>query len=216
MNDLSAASGLPGPELASALWDLVGRGLVTGDGFQPLRDLMTSARATRHRGRAVHGRWALVERLPEASIAVDDLAGQIADQLLVRYGVVFRELAARESFTVPWREIARALRKREARGLVRGGRFVSGLMGEQYALPDAVDALRRVRRQARSGDEVRICATDPLNLVGILTPGPRIPAHPGAGLSFVDGAFVEAQDPRPGRSPARAPRLVALPREIQQ
>jgi ATP-dependent Lhr-like helicase len=216
MNDLSAASGLPGPELAAALWDLVGRGLVTGDGFQPLRDLMTSARATRHRGRAVHGRWALVERLPEAFIAVDDLAGQVADQLLVRYGVVFRELAARESFTVPWREIARALRKREARGVIRGGRFVSGLMGEQYAQPDAVDALRRVRRQARSGDEVRICATDPLNLVGILTPGPRIPAHPGTWLSFVDGAFVEAQDPRPGRSPARTPGLVALPREIHQ
>src|SRR5262249_17891839 len=122
---------------------------------------------------------------------------RVAEQLLRRYGVVFREVATRESFTVPWRDVARALRRREARGLARGGRFVAGFIGEQYALPDAVDALRRVRRTERTGEIVRVRASDPLNLVGVLTPGARIPAHHGPWIVFRDGAPVlDAEESR--------------------
>jgi ATP-dependent Lhr-like helicase len=186
--DLAVATGLPGTDLANALWDVVGRGLVAPDGFQPLRDLMAPGR--RRRSRSVGGRWALVERLDPDPIADDAMADRVAEQLLLRYGVVFRGLAERESFNVPWRDVLRALRRREARGLVRGGRFVTGVIGEQYALPEAVDALRRARRDDRTEVTLRISATDPLNLVGVLIPGPRIPAHPGTWLTLCDGAFA--------------------------
>jgi ATP-dependent Lhr-like helicase len=128
---------------------------------------------------------------------IDELADRVAGQLLARYGVVFRELAARESFTVAWREVVRALRRREARGLLRGGRFVAGFIGEQFALPEAVDALRAVRRRQRNGETVRVRAVDPLNLVGILTPGPRVAANTGAEIVFVDGLHVDARSPSP-------------------
>jgi ATP-dependent Lhr-like helicase len=191
--DLLLATGLVREELAGGLWDLVGRGLVTGDGFQPLRDLMASGRASQRRGHAVQGRWSLVARVESERLASDDLADRVAGQLLARYGVVFRELSARESFTVPWRDVVRALRRREARGLARGGRFVSGFLGEQYALPEAVDALRRVRRAARTGELVRVRACDPLNVVGILLPGPRVPSHSGVWVTYQDGAQVATE-----------------------
>jgi ATP-dependent helicase Lhr and Lhr-like helicase len=191
LDDLATAAHLDRETLIDALWDLVGRGLVTGDGFQPLRDLMAGGRSARRRGRAVQGRWSLVERAPEPE--EDDLADRAAGQLLARYGIVFRELATRETFTVPWRDVLRALRRREARGQLRGGRFVAGFMGEQYALPDAVEGVRRARREERTGEEVCVSATDPLNLVGILTPGPRVAAHPGRWLAFRDGAYVDGE-----------------------
>jgi len=193
LDDLAQAARLDRGGLTDALWDLVGRGLATGDGFQPLRDLMSAGRAARKTKRAVQGRWSLLERA--ASLPVDELADRVAGQLLSRYGVVFRELCARESFTVPWREVLRALRRREARGAVRGGRFVAGFIGEQYALAEAVEGLRRVRREERTGEVVRIAATDPLNLAGILTPGPRIPAHAGVWLELRDGAYVPGEPP---------------------
>jgi ATP-dependent helicase Lhr and Lhr-like helicase len=192
LDDLAAAATLDRGALTDALWDLVGRGLVTGDGFQPLRDLMASGRASRRRGRAVQGRWSMIERAGVSASpgrVDDDVADRTAGQLLARYGVVFRELSARESFTVPWRDVLRALRRREARGLLRGGRFVAGFVGEQYALADAVEGLRRVRREERTGEVVEIRAVDPLNLVGVLLPGPRVPSHPGERLSFRDGAY---------------------------
>jgi ATP-dependent Lhr-like helicase len=187
--DLATAAHVEPADLTGALWDLVGRGLVAGDGFQPLRELMTPGRPSRKR--AVQGRWSLVEPGELDTGLTDEIADHVAGQLLARYGVVFREVAARESFTLPWRDIARALRVREARGLVRGGRFVAGFMGEQYALPDAVDGLRRIRRTERNGEIVRIHASDPLNLVGILTPGARVPSNRSPRLTFVDGALVE-------------------------
>jgi ATP-dependent Lhr-like helicase len=168
---------------------------------------MASGRASRRRGHAVQGRWALVEQAERShATASDDLGDRAAGQLLARYGVVFRELAARESFTVPWRDVMRALRRREARGVVRGGRFVAGFVGEQYALPDAVDSLRRVRREERTGEVVGLHATDPLNLVGVLTPGPRVPAHQGARLLFRDGAFEGAEPATEPRARRVAPR----------
>ena len=110
--------------------------------------------------------------------------------MLARYGVVFRDLVARETLAVPWREIAWAFRRMEARGSIRGGRFVSGFVGEQYALPGAVDALRRTRKIDRNGEVVRLSACDPLNLVGIITPGPRVPAVRGGEVVFLDGLPV--------------------------
>jgi ATP-dependent Lhr-like helicase len=202
-DDIALATSVSADELTLALWDVVGRGLVAPDGFRPLRDLMASGR--RKRARPVHGRWAVVDRADTEPMGADELADRVAGQLLSRYGVVFRELSARESFVVPWRDVARALRRREACGLVRGGRFVSGFAGEQYALPDAVDALRKVRREPRGDVLVRVSATDPLNLVGILTPGPRVPSHPGSWLVFSDGAHVSPADARPSEvAPAEA------------
>jgi ATP-dependent Lhr-like helicase len=193
LDDVAAGAALTRPELADALWDLVGRGLVASDGWQPLRDLMAARPGARRRGHQAQGRWSVVERRALA-VAPDDLADRVAAQLLARYGVVLRELCVRESFTVPWRDVVRALRRSEARGLVRGGRFVAGFLGEQYGLPDAVEGLRRVRRQERAGETVRVRASDPLNLVGVVTPGRRIPAHHGPWLVFVDGAFVPGPD----------------------
>jgi ATP-dependent helicase Lhr and Lhr-like helicase len=198
--DLEVATGLDRPNLTSALWDVVGLGLVAPDGFQPMRDLMSVGRsARRRRARTVSGRWALVHHLEPEPLAEDVLADRVAEQLLARYGIVFRGLSERESFAVPWRNVLRALRRREARGLVRGGRFVSGVMGEQYALPEAVDALRRARRDDRTELTLRVSATDPLNLVGILTPGPRIPAHAGAWVVLCDGATVPTPVANEGR-----------------
>ena len=115
-------------------------------------------------------------------------------QLLARYGVVFRDLVVRETYAVPWRDVVRALRRQEARGIVRGGRFVAGFIGEQYALPEAVDALRRVRREERTGELVRINASDPLNLAGIITPGARVPAVHTNAIFFRDGVPVAVEE----------------------
>ncbi len=207
LDDLAALAHLSRAEMIDALWDLVGRGLVTADGYGPLRELMAGGRAARGRRSGGQGRWSLFDGgEPEGVPALtDEIADRVAQQLLARYGVVFREVVARESFAVPWRDVARALRRREARGLVRGGRFVSGFMGEQYALPETVDALRRTRRTARTGEVVTLSAADPLNLVGIVTPGPRIPSNQGSPITFVDGAVVESEKPSAPTADATPP-----------
>jgi ATP-dependent Lhr-like helicase len=149
------------------------------------------------------GRWSLLPSLgpahPEVSKdeaehgassglpAVDELAEFWAEQLLFRYGVVFRDLIQRETFAVPWREVLRALRRMEARGQIRGGRFVAGVYGEQYARPEAVESLRKVRRTEKTGELVRVSAVDPLNLAGIISPGPRVPAVHTKSLILRDG-----------------------------
>ena len=132
---------------------------------------------------------------PEPSPA-DELAQSVAEQLLARYGVVFRDLVARENFAVPWRDVVRALRRMEARGTARGGRFVAGFIGEQYALPEAVEGLRRTRREERSGDIVRISAADPLNLAGIITPGARVAALHTNAVIFRDGLPIAVEEGR--------------------
>jgi ATP-dependent Lhr-like helicase len=113
--------------------------------------------------------------------------------LLKRYGVVFRDLLARESNLPKWRELQIAFRRLEARGEIRGGRFVDGFVGEQFALPVAVESLRATRKLAPSGETLTISAADPLNLVGIIVPGERIPAISGRTVSYRDGAPVEAE-----------------------
>jgi ATP-dependent Lhr-like helicase len=123
---------------------------------------------------------------------VDENAEAMARVLLRRYGVVLRELTVREALAPPWRHLLVALRRMEARGEIRGGRFVSGLIGEQFALPEAVEALRAARRQPDDGGIVLIAAADPLNLVGILTPGARVPATSGQVIAFQRGVPIEA------------------------
>jgi ATP-dependent helicase Lhr and Lhr-like helicase len=198
-SDLTAITRRLTSEVEEALWDAVARGLVTADGFHAVRALLfrrqaagAADRRRLRRGRAMigarsAGRWSL---LPETTATEDpdELAEAVAEQLLARWGVVFRDLMAREALAVPWREVVWALRRMEARGTIRGGRFVSGFTGEQYAVPEAVDLLRSVRRLKRSGETIRISATDPLNLVGIVLPGPRVPALPTNWVTYVDGA----------------------------
>lgn len=205
-NELVRETGLLPSQVEDGLWDGVSRGIVTADGFQPLRVLLSPASRgsrrphPRHRGLRrgaggapqSEGRWALLpaaDTTPES----DDLAEAVAEQLLSRWGVVFRDVVARETLSLPWREVIWALRRLEARGLVRGGRFVSGFIGEQYALPGAVEALREVRRRERTGELVRINACDPLNLAGIITPGPKIPALRTNFILFKDGVPVDTR-----------------------
>src|SRR6185436_11538446 len=113
---------------------------------------------------------------PDLDIDRHDLAEAVAEQLLNRWGVLFRDLAVRDGVRLPWREIQWALRRLEDRGLVRGGRFVAGFTGEQYALPAAVEQLARVRRMPRTEERIVINATDPLNLVGVIVPAETVPA----------------------------------------
>src|SRR5256885_7248574 len=114
--------------------------------------------------------------------------------LLRRYGVVFRDVLAREAIVPKWRELAMAFRRLEDRGEVRGGRFVSGFLGEQFALPEAVESLRAMRNLPASGDVITISAADPLNLIGVIVPGERVPAISGRYVSFRDGVAFDADE----------------------
>jgi ATP-dependent Lhr-like helicase len=132
---------------------------------------------------------------------VDELAEAAAGQLLTRWGVVFRDLVIRELIGIGWREVLWALRRLEARGVVRGGRFVGGFTGEQFALPEAYEQLRSVAQSPAEGHVVHLCASDPLNLTGVILPGPRIPAVRTRMITVTDGAVVE--DPSVSRAPGR-------------
>ena len=166
-----------------ALWELAAAGLVTADGFENLRALMdpkrrlATARHHTRRARFVPGRWALLRSTPPQP-TVDGLKTEtleaVARQLLLRWGVVFRDLLARETITPPWRDLLVTFRRMEAQGEIRGGRFVSGFVGEQFARPEAVELLREIRRDRSAGDAPHVAAADPLNLGGIITPGSRI------------------------------------------
>jgi ATP-dependent Lhr-like helicase len=170
-------------EVEDALWELVAAGLVTADGIENLRALVDpkrrrgEGRGRTARPRHAAGRWA---RLPRGASEPD--AGSFALQLLRRWGVVFRDLLARETLAPPWRDLLVVLRRREAQGEIRGGRFVAGYLGEQFALPEAVAALRAVRRDVEPAPEVEISTADPLNLGGILLPGPRLSALAGGSV----------------------------------
>jgi ATP-dependent Lhr-like helicase len=243
LSDLASILGLAPADIEDALWELVGAGIATADGFASLRVLVDRKRGevkslfdkardtqkaladaalppvrkwqeaikkarTRDHRRPTHalrslptaaGRWSL---LPAANAAAMD-AEASARQLLQRYGVVFRDLVQRESSLPPWRDILVALRRLEARGEIRGGRFVSGFVGEQFALPEALEELRAVRNPAPNPCVVRVAATDPLNLVGILTPGARVPAVVGNAVLFLDGQAVASVEA--GQLVLRAP-----------
>jgi ATP-dependent helicase Lhr and Lhr-like helicase len=185
-------------EIETALWELVAAGMVTADGFENLRSLINPRRrqgtgATKAvRPRHTSGRWSLL--YPVEVSDRSKVAEATCWMLLRRYGVVFREMLARESNLPKWRELLIAFRRLEDRGEVRGGRFVSGFLGEQFALPEAVESLRAMRNVAVTGEIVTVAAADPLNLVGIIVPGERVPAISGKYVSFRDGIAVNGED----------------------
>jgi ATP-dependent helicase Lhr and Lhr-like helicase len=191
--DIVRATGRLKAEVETALWEMVAAGLLTADGFDNLRALIDpkrragqgSARSVRPRHSA--GRWSMLYAVQtgDPSRAVEATCWM----LLRRYGVVFRELLARESILPKWRELSIAFRRLEDRGQVRGGRFVSGFLGEQFALPMAVESVRAQRNLPPSGQSVTVSAADPLNLVGIIVPGERVAANSGSLVSFRDGVF---------------------------
>ncbi|MGC2406346.1 MAG: hypothetical protein WA431_08060, partial [Candidatus Cybelea sp.] len=161
-------------EVEEALWQLVAAGLVTADGFDALRSLSDAKRrlgekGLRARPRSSSGRWTLLAATAER---IDREA--FARRLLARWGVVFRDVVARETLAPRWRELLIALRRMEARGEIRGGRFVAGFVGEQFALPEAIEALRAARRAGDDAQAVRLGAYDPLNLTGIILPGAAV------------------------------------------
>jgi ATP-dependent Lhr-like helicase len=195
-------------EVEDGLGELVSAGRVTGDGFSGLRALISAtatrggsrarwhSRWSRRTGGAVGaGRWSLL-RAPGTLEPADDAAARLAEesrqealarQYIKRYGVVFRDLLARETQAPAWRDLVRIYRRMEMSGELRGGRLVGGFVGEQFAAPEAVEALRATRRDERRGELVRLSACDPLNLVGIVTPGARVQATLANSVVYRDG-----------------------------
>jgi ATP-dependent Lhr-like helicase len=208
-------------ETEKALWELVAAGLVAGDGVAGLRTLLLPEAKRKgprpgrhlravpglaHRRAMPSGRWALLRALeaPAPPLDVADVVAQTASRWLARYGVVFRDVIARERRRVPWRAVLHELRRREARGEVRGGRFVDGVGGEQFAVPGAVEALRAIRRTRERNEVVVVAAADPLNLVGIVTPGERVSPFSRDVIAYRDGTPVEIGELGRVRSRLRA------------
>lgn len=200
--ELQPRTGLLPAALEDALWELTACGRVTADGFDNLRALMDPRRRSaygryrRRKARYSPGRWALLAAQPNEN---GETGGHeaIARQLLARWGVVFRDLLKRERTPSRWRDLQLVLRRLEMRGEVVGGQFVSTFAGEQFALPEAVGPLRRTgRSEAAADDSLTVGAADPLNLSGILTPGPRVPLSSSENLVLGDGALTPA-----GKSP---------------
>ena len=192
-SDLARALRRSAREIDAALWELVACGLVTGDGVAGLRALLAPRHARRRHGAGRTlpvGRWSLLRGAGGSERGEEERAEAAALRLLRRYGVLLRELCARERHLPPWRHLLRALRRLEARGSVRGGRFVCGFVGEQFALPEALEALRAQRRRAVSEGVVLVAAADPLNLVGILPPGPRVPSASGLTIAYRAGSPI--------------------------
>jgi ATP-dependent Lhr-like helicase len=206
--DIVRGTGKIKAELETALWELVTAGMITADGFDNIRALIDPKRRAGHgkghntRPRHSAGRWSLLyagETLDRTRVLES-----ICWTLLKRYGVVFREMVARETIAPGWRELLIALRRLEDQGEIRGGRFVSGFLGEQFALPVAVESLRASARQPVSGEVVTISAADPLNLVGILIPGDRVSSSSGKAITLVDGVAADPAEPLDNFSVAAA------------
>ncbi|MCW3043601.1 MAG: putative ATP-dependent helicase Lhr [Actinobacteria bacterium] len=206
--EITKGTGRLPTEVEDALWDLVSAGLVSGDGVAGLRLLLgrnkPPARHTRlravpggrsgaisSRGRPLPaGRWSLWRRdaVEEEPSERDEL---VARQLLRRYGVVFRDLLARERNAPPWRVLLPVYRRLEARGEIRGGRFVNGFVGEQFALPEAIESLRAVRRSGDETETIILPAADPLNLVGIIVPGQRVSPFSTLAVAYRNGVAID-------------------------
>jgi len=192
-------------EVEDALAELVALGMVNSDSFAGLRVLLmpsgrrgksNSYTVRRKRrlalfGMADAGRWALVRRPAVGAKRSDEAVEYIVRALLRRWGVIFWKLLGREAaWLPPWRDMLLCCRRLEARGEIRGGRFVAGFSGEQYATPEAVGLLRDVRRKPQIRQFVAVSAADPLNLIGIITPGARLPSLSGNRLLYRDGLPV--------------------------
>ncbi|MFQ5912688.1 MAG: DEAD/DEAH box helicase [Nitrospinota bacterium] len=203
--DISRETGHLKTAVEEGLWELVSRGLATGDGMAGLRALLmtdTERKTQRRnfqsfRGRRASerflpaGRWSLWRPTEGNAAPKPARLERLARQLLRRYGVVFREMLGREAHNPPWREVLMIYRRMEARGEICGGRFVNGFIGEQFALPEAVEALRAVRRNREGEETVIVSAADPLNLVGIVTPGARVSPLSHHVIAYRDGTPTE-------------------------
>ena len=208
--ELVRATGRLASEVEDGLWELVAAGLVTADGFDNLRALVDPKRRRGEgRGRAARprhaaGRWALLDETDPAQPAGeavgdagaparhDEAVARFAVQMLDRWGVIFRDLLARETLAPSWRELLAVLRRAEARGEIRGGRFVAGFVGEQFARPEAVELLRVVRREGPLAQPLSVPAADPLNLTGIVLPGPRVSALSGRLVELLPASVDDA------------------------
>jgi len=203
--DLGDGVSLLETQIEDALGELVACGLVTADSFTGLRALLTpsnkrtNSSMKRKRREAVYdmanaGRWSLLSREAKPSngrVSYDrEAVEKIARILLKRYGVVFKRVLEREDVALPWRELLKTYHRLEARGEIRGGRFISGFSGEQFALPEAVGMLRAMRRTPGEGVLVSVSAADPLNLVGIITPGDRVSAFAANRILYRDGVPI--------------------------
>jgi ATP-dependent helicase Lhr and Lhr-like helicase len=209
-DELVDGTGLLRSQVEVALAELVALGLVSSDSFGGLRALLVPSaerrpfaggprrRRTAKFGMEAAGRWALARRAPtkpaapaEAKAFEQAAIEHVARTLLQRYGVVFWRMLEREAaWLPPWRDLLRVYRRLESRGDIRGGRFVAGFSGEQFALPHAIATLREARRQPDSGALISLSGADPLNLVGILTPGPKLAALTGNRLLYRDGVPI--------------------------
>jgi ATP-dependent Lhr-like helicase len=188
-------------QVEEALADLVANGIVVSDSFAGLRALLTpGSRKTQAAARRKHrqpvyemasaGRWSILQRNTQPDLKDQSLTEEVAWALLKRYGVVFKRLLEREGMSLPWRVLLRFYHRLEARGEIRGGRFVAGISGEQFALPEAIGMLRAIRRAGAQDSLISVSAADPLNLVGIIIPGPRITAHTSNRILYHDGAPI--------------------------
>jgi ATP-dependent helicase Lhr and Lhr-like helicase len=199
--DIVRGTGKLKAEIETALWELVAAGLVTADGFDNLRSLIDpKRRAGQGSGRLARprhsaGRWALLytDQVSDRARAIE----ATCRMLLKRYGVVFRDVLARETNLPKWRELQTGFRRLEDRGEIRGGRFVDGFLGEQFALPVAVESLRATRKLPAQAEVITVSAADPLNLVGILVPGERMPAISGKFVSLCNGVAVQSHSTPP-------------------
>ncbi len=203
LNEIARGTGRMPAVVEDALWELVARGLVTGDGVAGLRVLLQPENKRVHQRRHLRalpggrgaprlmavGRWSRWRETGE--ISEEERNEKLARQLLRRYGVMFRELLTRETHAPPWRKVLGIYRRLEARGEIRGGRFVQGFVGEQFALAEAIEALRTIRRTPASDEPVLVHAGDPLNLVGILTPGSRLSPYSNQVIAYRKGVPVE-------------------------
>jgi len=205
--DIAKDTGLLKVKVEESLWQLVAHGFASGDGIAGLRVLLTPEHKRVERRRSLRvirggrnperaipvGRWSLWRaKLSQTEISSDSRMERQARQLLLRYGVIFRDLLARESFNGSWRNLLTIYRRWEARGEIRGGRFVNGFVGEQFALPEAVDHLRALRRGPGEANEILIAAGDPLNFAGILTAGSRISPYSNQIIAFRNGEMVDS------------------------
>ncbi len=207
-DDIAAGLDMPRTFVEDALRELVAAGLVNSDGFSGLRALLLPAhrrkpvsggrrRRTALFGVEDAGRWALIRRKTPTANAANafprETVEQVARTLLRRYGVVFWRMLAREAdWLPPWRELLMACRRLEARGEIRGGRFVAGFSGEQFALPEAIGLLRNARNEGKTGRLTVVNGADPLNFVGIVVPGAKVPALYGNRVLYRDGAALAA------------------------
>jgi ATP-dependent Lhr-like helicase len=205
LSDIARGTGLLKVKAEESLWELVARGIATGDGVAGLRVLLTPDKK-RHKHRRLRlidggqarerlmpvGRWSLWRtESPADAIGQEQIAEQRARQLLRRYGVVFREPLGRENGAPSWRVLQPIYRRLEARGEIRGGRFVTGFVGEQFALPEAVDLLRAERRLPTAQEPIIVAAADPLNLVGILSAGARLSPYAHQAIAYDNGHAAE-------------------------